>query len=219
MRWAWLTLLLLLLARVAWPVALREISPRLAVESLSQHHRFTLNQIPMMDPPDPGYRVFNEDPWGNPFIYRWKSKVAYSAGPNGVDEQGLGDDVYLPPRGRSFYPPPQNLPAVSLAYAPEGLQLCAGCLLWCMGCWWLGRGQRRTVLFLPLVPATAMWFAFAPFWSFVRAHHLIEPPGVSLEAAPLTLVLTVSVLLGALGWARSQHPRHVELDDPSGACA
>ena len=42
------------------------------------------------------------DPWGNPYVYqryepgdnlRWHTYVIYSIGPNGIDEDGWGDDI------------------------------------------------------------------------------------------------------------------------------
>jgi len=42
------------------------------------------------------------DPWGNPYVYqryepgdnlRWHTYVIYSVGPNGIDEDGYGDDI------------------------------------------------------------------------------------------------------------------------------
>ena len=34
------------------------------------------------------------DPWGNKYIWDKKGKTFYSAGPNGKDEHGKGDDLY-----------------------------------------------------------------------------------------------------------------------------
>jgi len=42
-------------------------------------------------PPHEG--VIAKDPWGHPYRVRPRSRIIYSAGPNGTDEQGAGDDL------------------------------------------------------------------------------------------------------------------------------
>lgn len=229
MRWAWVTLLLLLVARVAWPVALRESSPRLAVESLREHHRFApraqrpsvphFHVAPPLNPAgDPPASL---DPWGQPFgcarplllgchvVLRY-----YSFGPNRRDDLGRGDDIWLDAG------PPLDLGRVALAYLPDALLVGAASIVWCMGCWWLGRGQRRTALLLPLVPSLAAWTFLDEVVSARSplSWLLLELPLVQVAQAPRSAALTLACLLGALGWARSRHPRS-EAGRASDACA
>jgi len=214
-RWAWLTLLLLLLARVAWPVALREISPQLAVAAQSEHHRFApqaqrpSHPFHASPPTDPaGEPPRSLDPWGHPFgCTQWPLANChvvsryYSFGPDQQDDFGGHDDLWV--GSHSF-----DLGLVVLAYLPDALLVGAVSLAWCMGCWWLGRGQRRTTLLLPLVPSLAAWTLLDGIVSARTSLSwwLVEPT-LRLEQAPRTAALSLAFLLAALGWIRSRHPR------------